>query len=119
MSPSRSLPTARFSCSEIRRSPVVRLCDAITGSERTILHGPESDVLAVTISPDGHTLAAADFHGLIYSWDLPTLQLLPLRLLHAGIQTLAFAPDGCTLASGGFDGTVHLWNWPPQAATHD
>jgi len=102
-----------------QQSPVVQLRDVATGSERAVLHGPEGNVLAVAISPDGHTLAAGDFHGLIYSWHLPTLQLSPSRLVHAGIQTLAFAPDGYTLASGGFDGTVYLWDWPPHVPTHD
>ena len=80
-----------------QHSPVVRLRDAITGCERAV---PAMDRKVMSLrwrsAPTVITLAAADLHGLIYSWDLPTLQLFPSRLVHAGIQTLAFAPNGCT-----------------------
>ena len=69
-------------------------------------------VVAVAISPDGETLAAADFKGQITFWDFSTLKTRSKRLRHPGVLALAFAPDGHTLASGGFDGTIHFWDLP-------
>jgi WD40 repeat protein len=91
-------------------NPVVRLCDTASGAERAVLHGPAGAVLAVAISPDGNTLAAADFQGTVNFWDLATLKTRPKRVAHPGVRTLAFAPDGHALATGGFDGTIHLWD---------
>jgi len=76
------------------------------------LRGAEGAVLAVAISPDGRTLAAADYHGAVRLWELDTGRLDRLSLAHPGVETLAFAPDGRLLATGGFDGTVYLWDWP-------
>lgn len=75
------------------------------------------NLVAVAISPDSATLVVADFHGLVTSWNLPSLKINPVRLRHAGVHSLAFAPDGRTLATGGFDGTIHLWDWPRSAMT--
>jgi WD40 repeat protein len=69
-------------------------------------------VLDEAISPDGRTLAAADYRGAVHFWQLDTGRPERTRLVHPGAQTLAFAPDGRMLATGGFDGTVYLWDWP-------
>jgi WD40 repeat protein len=95
-------------------TPVVRLWEMTTGVECAILHGSTSSVLAAAISPDGLTLAAADFQGTVMFWELATLKRQPRRLVHTGVRAIAFAPDGRTLATGGFDGTVHLWDLAPS-----
>jgi WD40 repeat protein len=97
-------------------SPVVRLWDMTTGTECIPLRGPSGAVLTLAISPDGATLAAADYKGQITFWDLATLEVRPDRLRHAGVHALAFASDGLALATGGFDGTIHLWDWPLSPA---
>ena len=94
-------------------SSVIRFCELTTGCKRSVQSGLAGSLMAVAISPDGATLAIADYHGLIMFWDLPTLTVQPGRLTHAGVYSLAFAPDGHTLATGGFDGTVKLWDCPP------
>jgi WD40 repeat protein len=93
-------------------SAVVRLWDLTAGAERAALRGPTGAVVGVAISPDGTTLAAADYQGVVTFWDLATLEVRPGRLRHAGVRSLAFAPDGRALATGGFDGTIHLWAFP-------
>ena len=96
-------------------SPIIRLWDVRTRCERAVLQGLEGNLIAAAMSADGTTLAAANFHGLVTSWNLPSLKINPVRLRHAGVHSLAFAPDGRTLATGGFDGTIHLWDWPRSA----
>ena len=96
-------------------SPVVRLWDVSAGNERAALSGTDGPVVAVAISPDGATLAAAGLHGRITFWDLATLTIRPIKLNHAGARSMAFSPEGLTLATGGFDGTIHLWDWPLKA----
>ena len=83
-----------------------------TGVEHAALCDPSGTVVTAAISPDGTTLAAADFKGLVTFWDLATLKIRPKRLRHAGVYALAFAPDGRALATGGFDGAIHLWDFP-------
>jgi WD40 repeat protein len=96
-------------------SPVIQLSEITTGCEHMVRHVVTGNLVAVAISPDSATLAAANFHGLVTSWNLPSLKINPVRLRHAGVHSLAFAPDGRTLATGGFDGTIHLWDWPRSA----
>jgi WD40 repeat protein len=109
-------PDSRLLMFSDQVSPIVRLWDVSAGAERMPLRGPAGAVLTLAISPDGTTLAAADYHGQISFWDTATLEVRPFRLSHAGVHALAFAPDGHALASGGFDGTILIWDWPPAPA---
>jgi WD40 repeat protein len=112
-------PDSRILAMADCRSRCVRLWDVEEAAERPPLPGAEGAVLAVAISPDGGTIAAADYQGSVHTWRLDTGRLDPTSLVHSGVQTLAFAPDGRTLATGGFDGTVHLWDWPRPADEGD
>ncbi len=112
-------PDSRFLALADQRNPFVRLWDLPAGMERPALHGAEGAVLALAISPDGRTLAAADYHGAIHFWDLATGRLDRPKLVHQGVQSVAFAPDGRTVATGGFDGTIFLWDWPPPVDEDD
>ena len=105
-------PDGRFLILGNHVSPTIRLWDITTGREQMPLQGLSGNLIAVTISHDASTLAAADFNGLITFWDLQTLKIASRQLRHARVYSLAFAPDGQTLATGGFDGTIQLWDWP-------
>jgi WD40 repeat protein len=100
-------------------SPTIRVWNIATGREQMIIQGLTGNLIAVAISHNSHTLAAADYNGLITFWDLQTLKIVPRRLRHDGLRSLAFAPDGHTLATGGFDGTIQLWDWPQCVITDD
>lgn len=79
---------------------------------------PDSDRLAgtVTISPDGHTVAAATRAGnTVLLWDItnpehPAKQPVRLRGHTALIKHVAFNRRGDLLVSTSEDGTVRLWN---------
>jgi WD40 repeat protein len=104
-----------FLCDKI--NPVVRVWDLTTGNERAALSAPTgTSIVNLAASPDGTTLAIANYHGEVFFWDLVTGEIRPIKLKHPGVLALEFAPDGGTLATGGFDGTVHLWRFPIVSA---
>jgi WD40 repeat protein/serine/threonine protein kinase/energy-coupling factor transporter ATP-binding protein EcfA2 len=74
--------------------------------------------VALAISPEGSTIAAAGDNQLIALWD--TMQSDPPRILPQNhtdsILALAFSPDGKTLASAGWDKTILLWDVPSGTA---
>ena len=72
---------------------------------------PGSQVLAVTFSPDGKTLAFAGRRGMLKLWDAATGQELVAFNGHTDdVWGVAFSPDGKRLASGSADRTVRLWD---------
>jgi WD40 repeat protein len=71
-------------------------------------------VHAVAFSPDGKTLAAGDWNGVTYLWnvaaDSQVGTLTDPDVGGAGIQSVAFSPNGKTLAIGDANGTTYLWD---------
>jgi WD40 repeat protein len=82
-----------------------------SGAE-AILRGDANGIRAIALSPDGQTLASADFDGAIQLWDTSARVPLgaPLHGHTAQVWSVAFSPDGMTLASASHDGTVRLWD---------
>src|SRR5262249_54094275 len=89
----------------------------------SFLHSNEGDVLSVTFSPDGKTLAAAYRGGPGYAnagvvlWDVAgrkRLAAAPLAVPEGIVWCAAFSPDGKTLATGynggKSGGGVVLWD---------
>jgi WD40 repeat protein len=117
-SPARTLAALAYSANGCllflsdQTKPVVWIWDVTSGVERSSLRGFAGAVVAVAASPDGTTLAAADYQGVVTFWDIATFKIRPTRLAHVGVCSLAFAPDNSALASGGFDGTICLWAFP-------
>ena len=70
------------------------------------------NVTALSLSPDGRSLATGDATGRLTLWNADTGKSMgPPVAAHVGaVSSLAFSDDGTLLASGGSDGTVRLWN---------
>jgi dipeptidyl aminopeptidase/acylaminoacyl peptidase len=64
--------------------------------------------LAVTLSPDGHTLAVTDAGGNVQLWDLVSSQRIGAAANLGSGTALEFSPDDGTLAIGGADGAIRL-----------
>ncbi|MEQ8788012.1 MAG: hypothetical protein RIC55_17020 [Pirellulaceae bacterium] len=71
----------------------------------------ETAVRAISISPDGATVAVGDDSGEIALWDLPTNKVLKRWKGHAeGVRALQFSTDAATLVSGANDGLIRYWS---------
>jgi len=99
---------------DITGAKILRRADG--SLERQLPH--QTYVGAVAFSPDGATLASAEFGGTLFLWELAEPpreggQEQPRARLggHAGaVNGLAFSPDGAMLASAGGDAQIRLWN---------
>ena len=72
-------------------------------------------------SPDGKTLVAGNWDGILELWDVRTGGLLSTHTGHTRwVNVLKFSPDGRTLVSSSFwDGTILLWDWETLKKTGD
>jgi WD40 repeat protein len=103
----RDSPSAEASSVMVEALEVARRSGA-----KAILRGDAEGVRTIAYSPDGRTLASADFDGTLRLWDTQARTTLgePLRGHTNEVWGLSFSPDGRTLASSSFDGTVRLWS---------
>jgi WD40 repeat protein/predicted Ser/Thr protein kinase len=70
-----------------------------------------NSVTSVAFSPDGKTLAALSYDGILKFIDTATWKVRASLNGHAySIYSLAFSPDGKTLAAAHADGSVHLFD---------
>ncbi len=73
--------------------------------------GHRDSLYAVTISPDGKTLATSGYDQKIKLWNVETGAEIRTLIGHNGaIHSLAFNPSGKLLASASGDRTCKLWN---------
>lgn len=84
----------------------------VSGLLGAVLHGQNSGVYSVAVSPDDRVLASGGENGSIWLWNLAARQLLasPLQGHEQAVQALIFSPDGALLASGDGAGVIRLWD---------
>ena len=72
--------------------------------ELDLFTGHTGEVTALAFSPDGATIASANWDGTLYLWNAVTgEQLFTLEGHKGGVRSIAFSPDGKTIASGSWD----------------
>ncbi len=85
------------------------LWDLATGRGRRI-GGHKSKVIALELSPDRRTVAAASWDGTIGLWPLDGGAPRFLKGHRSGVNDIAYSADGRTLYSGSADGTIRTWD---------
>jgi WD40 repeat protein len=83
---------------------------AVRGGAAPVAQAHESDVYAVSFSPDGRRLATGDVDGVVRVWRLGTGKAAVLIGHEGKVTSVAFAPDGRSLVSGGVDETARIWD---------
>ncbi len=74
-------------------------------------HEHTDDIMNITYSPDGKTIASCSSDGSIVLWDSQTGRQVGKTILSDNIISLAFSPDGRILASGSWGSNqVVLWD---------
>lgn len=69
----------------------------------------ESPILAVTYSPNGRYLAAADYSGITI-WDCATRELWRTLPTEGAKDSIAYSPNGALLASPASNGRAIVWD---------
>ncbi|NLF12572.1 MAG: WD40 repeat domain-containing protein, partial [Anaerolineaceae bacterium] len=87
----------------------IKLFDAVSGQEKSTLVAPGTHSIA--ISPDGGTLFAASWEGILALDPGSGEELLRFGEASRSCSRMALSPDGSLLAAGSaFDGSISLWD---------
>ena len=90
----------------------------LTGPGKLVRENPAQRILALAVSRDGNTLAAASDGGGLLLWDLRDLSR-PERTLDGDrrVSAVAFSDDGRLVVAGTQDGRISCWDVAPGART--
>lgn len=89
----------------------IQLWNAKTGKEIAAFAGHSTEVLSITFSPDGKTIASGCKDKTVRLWDIHTAQTIATFEGHLHpVYAVAFSPDGKTLASSSGNGTILFWD---------
>ncbi len=88
----------------------VKVWDLFDSSVVQQIKGPNLEINAIAISPDGNYVATANKEGTVMVFDTRTGQKTLTAEGHTGwVRTVAFSPDGKHLFSGAEDKMVKIW----------
>ena len=98
------------------------LWDTSTGTQlRPTSRKLTARISALVFSPDGNTLVAGNWDGILELWDVRPGGLLSTHTGHTWwVEVLKFSADGKTLVSASFwDGTILIWDWETLKKTNN
>ncbi len=88
-----------------------RVWDARTGQPLTALLSHQSEITAVSFSPDGTRVVTASDDRTARVWDARTGEPVTNSLEHEGrVTSAAFSPDGTRVVTASFDNTARVWD---------
>ena len=92
----------------------VKVWDLLDISLIQQIKGPNLEINAIAVSPDGNYVATANKEGNVMVFDTRTGQKTLTLEGHQGwVRTVAFSPDGTKLFSGAEDKIVKIWPLSP------
>ncbi|HEX7878496.1 MAG TPA: serine/threonine-protein kinase [Candidatus Eisenbacteria bacterium] len=100
----------------LNNGSVYRVAMATGDTTRLFTGGPWA---RVAVSPDGRTLAAGDFHGVVRTWDLATDRPGPAWQADHALVIPTFRPHDGRLITVGSDGVIRTWHADGRRAGPD
>ena len=89
----------------------VRVFDADSLNQLTVLRGHKDRVRSVSPSPNGSTIASGSDDGTIRVWQIGGGNELAVLQGHGGsVSSVCYSPDGKMIASGSADGAIRVWD---------
>lgn len=99
----------RVACAS--RDCTVRVFDAATGSEISVLVGHSNWVVSCCFSPNGQMLVSGSWDNSVKIWDVELgSELFTLNGHARAVSVVKFSPDGKEVASGAWDTTIRIWD---------
>ena len=87
------------------------ILDGITGIQEAVLYGHTKNVICLSLSPDGASLASGGYDDTIKLWDVQTGGIIKTLYGHSSaVCSVSISPDCTTIVSGSHDNTVRLWD---------
>lgn len=87
----------------------VKLIDAATGTERSMLDCQSDEVIGLAVTANGSTLATLSSDRAAKVWELPAGKVVRSFQMEQTGRALALAPDGSRLAVATSQGLVRMW----------
>ncbi|HSE82425.1 MAG TPA: AAA family ATPase [Gaiellaceae bacterium] len=96
----------------------VRIVDADTGEDVSLLRGVQDPVLSSSFDADGSRIVTVSADGTASLWDPATGSEIAALSGAGGVSLVTLDPSGKYVAGAGSKGRVHLWSGESGASLH-